>query len=150
VTTEELESDGAEVCRRLFRWLEVDDCIKVDVSERFNVTKAILRQRRRFSGPLDRIMNGWRWQKLEKHVPPWIRRAAERATYRQIDRKATVIAPAIDYLLQRLEPTVRRLERLLGRDFPQWSTAPCGADAAQLQQQPIAGPVYESQIDCVW
>jgi len=149
LTLEALRENPQETFRRLFRWLDVEESVTIDVSERFNVREQNLFQTRRYARPLARFLQGWRWQKWKRISPIWLSGALESVAYRPVDRNEVDLRPTLEYLRGRLRPTVSRLAELAGRQFPEWTTMHVGGGACAPASDSFTACVYRSHIDWV-
>lgn len=148
LTLEELESDPQGTLGALLAWLGVDPTFPIDTRQKHNVSRPVIMQTRRLARPLAELLEGWRWKKWEPAVPPVLRTILERIARRPVDRRGVDLEPARRYLRQRLLPRIDALRKLLGRDFPQWTTLYAEGETEVSASEPP--PVhYRSQIDCV-
>lgn len=122
LTLEELTADPASTFRRLFNWLGVDADYPITIEQKFNVGAARLRQTRRGLTPLDTLQKGWRWKRLQNCLPSAATHLLERATYKNIERAAIDVGPAIEFLRPIQQPQLLALAELLERDFREWTT----------------------------
>jgi hypothetical protein len=146
LTLEELETDPQGTLSALLDWLGVDPTFHIDTRQKHNVSQPVVMQTRRLARPLVHLMESWRWKRIEPKVPQTVRGLLERLARRPVDRRQVDLEPARRYLRRRLLPRVETLSRLLGRDFPQWTTL-----YAQTPSPPEAPPAlvtYRSSIDC--
>lgn len=150
LTTEDLETQPQQTLASLFRWLQVADDVPIDTSQRHNVTAPSVRQARRWAGPLVHFLQGWRWQTWAPGLTQTLRQGLERVAFRQVDRAKVDVRHAMEYLRQRLLPRVAALERLSGREYPQWTTLyEMGRhEPAPLTAEASCAVAYCSHIDC--
>jgi hypothetical protein len=138
LTLEELTARPEENFRRLFAWLGVDPNCPVNVEEKFNVTRPVLRQTRRGRVFLDTFLRSWRWKRMETSLPRFVPRLFERLAYRTVKRCEVDVQAAIDYLTPVLREHTGELSRLVGRAFPEWESLPAMAPCSPHRLVPAA------------
>ncbi len=122
LTLEELNGKPEETFRRLFEWLGVDPDVPIETSKRFNVSRQELLQTRRGLVFLDTMLKHWRWKGLEPRLPGFVPKILKRMTYRQVVKRTVDEGPTVGYLRPILQEATEQLTKLLGREFPEWTT----------------------------
>jgi hypothetical protein len=117
LTAEELSSSGAETCRRVFRFLDVDDRIVVRADARYNGYFEP-----RFAA-LRRLPANATAHRIYETMPRPVREGLKRALRRRGGRKPE-LADERRYLDRLFAPEAARLSELLGRDLSRAWTAP--------------------------
>ena len=122
LTMEELEADPVAVLRGLYEWLGVDaSFVPLSVYRRWHVTPTIFGQVRRFPG-LRWVAESHFWRTIGRKVPSPLLSAGRWLSERKVDRTSVPVNQVVDYLrpIQRVQ--TQELSRMLGRDFPEWTT----------------------------
>ncbi len=120
---EQLTRDPLTAMRPLYEWLDVDatlaDASRFDAAE--NVTPDVVRMAT-WHGVLQQLRGSRPCRFLTPRFPAGLRERAVRLTTRQVDRRALDVSQVVDYLrpIQLLQTDA--LTRLVGREFPEWST----------------------------
>ena len=122
LTLEEVQSAAADVFRRLFQWLGVDDAFLPDTTQQHNRGTAKPRKLRRGMGWTIPIRQHWRWNRIREKIPQRLRNAADAILLKPIDRHQYDMGPVIDYLREIQLPQTRQLAALLGRWPDEWVT----------------------------
>lgn len=122
LTLEELNTDAPRVFGNLFAWLGVRADVLIDITQKHNIGDKSLRQTRKNMVWLDTLQKHWRWQKVQARLPLLLLSAIDKASYRTVRRDATDFRAAVRFLRPTLQASTLRLESLLGRRFPLWST----------------------------
>jgi Sulfotransferase family len=122
ITFEELTGNANETLRSILRWLDVDCSAAVASRTPENATPEIVEQR---------IGNGLFWgmrgksrlvKAVLEHSPTFVRRAGLRLVTRRIDRTAVDTSEVVQYLRPLQQRQTEDLAKLLGRQFPEWTT----------------------------
>jgi hypothetical protein len=120
-TTEAFAADPEQVLRRIFSWLGVDPhASTLPRDPRENVTPARLARTR--SAVLQRLRHSRVGDALTRLTPRGVRALGRRLAEREVDRKAIPLEPVYDFLRPIQREQTRRLEVLVGRPFPEWTT----------------------------
>jgi hypothetical protein len=122
LTFEQLTTNTNEVVGAIFRWLGLDDSITTPAFPPQNVTPEIIAapiwngalQRLRHQNPLLRAAVGT--------IPTSIRRPVRQALRRRVNRLDVDAAEVAQYLRPRQQSQTEELVRLIGREFPEWTT----------------------------
>jgi hypothetical protein len=121
-TLEELNSDPQRVLRDLFAWLGVDSSfVPPNLSEQMNTTPRELVQPRR-SGWLQYLRNSRLWNAIGPLTPPFVRSFGRLLAERRVNKAAAPRKEVVTFLRPIQREQTRRLSRMLGRDFPEWTT----------------------------
>lgn len=133
---EQLTRDPLRAMRPLYEWLDVDptlaDATQFNVAE--NVTPDVIRMAG-WHGVLRHIRQSRPMHYLLPHIPRGLRETAARLATRQVDRRALDATQVVEYLRPIQLRQTEALTRLVGRDFPEWTTL--YADA--VAQSPYVG-----------
>ena len=122
LTTESLSAQPRETMSDLFAWLGVaSEFVPPNLDERVNEAPDTIAQVRKHSF-FHRVRHSRLWESVGPLVPPAFRRAARSLAERQVVRKTVDTAPTKAYLRNVHRPQVDALERLLNRDFPEWTS----------------------------
>jgi Sulfotransferase family len=123
LTFEQLTRDPVEAMRPLYEWLDVDatlaDASRFDEAE--NVTPDVLRMAA-WHGALQQLRQSRPFRLLTPYLPRRLRERAVRLATRQVERRALDISGVVEALrpIQLLQTAA--LARLVGREFPEWTT----------------------------
>ena len=121
LTFEELIVAPEDMVRSILEWLDVEPRLPANSLQRLNARPdAFLRVRG--SGRLDCLARTPLWQRLSAFTPRPLKVLAKRVAYREA-RPGQASKEAIAAKLRpEMAAAVRRLEKLLGREFPDWTT----------------------------
>jgi hypothetical protein len=123
LTFEQLTRDPLAAMRPLYEWLDVDatlaDASCFDTAE--NVTPDVLRMAA-LHGVLRRLRHSRPFRFLMPHLPHGLRERARRLATRQIDRRMLDISEVVEFLRPIQLRQTAALTRLVGREFPEWTT----------------------------
>lgn len=125
-TFEELTTNTLEVVQKLFAWLGVDATfIPPNLDQRKNVThqEVLLNKKTLINNIVrSRHVRG----ALKPLLPPQMLTLAKRLTGQYIDRNSTeatlLVTKTIEFLKPRQTEQVAVLNKMLGRQFPEWKT----------------------------
>lgn len=118
LTFEELSRNPSNVSRQLFAWLGVDaSFVPPNLDQRENVTPQIIVLPK--TGLLNHVGHA-----LKPLVPSRMFSAAKRRlqAYESIDRNSSSVDEVIEFLKPIQKEQVARLEEILGRSFPEWTS----------------------------
>jgi hypothetical protein len=123
LTLEELSKNTPNVMRQLFTWLGVNaSFVPPNLEQRENVTsdKIVLLKNRR----LDCVVRSPVIRVLKPAVPWQVISLANRILGRHeyLDRSSVSLDEVIEFLKPIQKEQVARLEEMLGRSFPEWTT----------------------------
>jgi hypothetical protein len=120
---EQLTHDPITAMRPLYEWLDVDaslaDFSSFDAAE--NVTPDLL-QMAAWRGVLQRVRHSRPFRFLTPYLPSGLRARAVRLATRQVDRRASDVSKVVEFLRPIQLRQTEALTRLVGREFPEWST----------------------------
>jgi len=120
---EQLTYDPRAAMRPLYEWLDVDptlaDASCFDAAE--NVTPDVVRMAA-WHGVLQQVRNSRPFRFLTPYLPRGFREKAVRLATRQVDRRALDVTEVVEYLRPIQQRQTEALTRLVGREFPEWST----------------------------
>jgi hypothetical protein len=119
-TTEAFAAEPEQVLQRMFSWLGVDPQAPLPSDLRENVTPARLAQTR--SAVLQRLRHSRVGDALTRVMPRGVRTFGRRLAEREVDREAIPLEPVYEFLRPIQREQTRRLEALVGRPFPEWTT----------------------------
>ena len=120
-TTEAFAAEPEQVLGRIFSWLGVDpQASPLPRNLRENVTPARLARTR--SAVLQRLRHSRLGDALTKVMPRRIRSLGRRLAEREVDREAIPLGAVYEFLRPIQREQTRRLEALVGRPFPEWTT----------------------------
>ena len=122
LTLEELVAEPLTHLTTLFGWLGIDPAFRPALDGAFsNPTPPIVERARGF-GVLDRIRKSPLYARIAPRLPAGMRRLGVKLAVHKI-RTAEVPTDAIKaYLRPIQQPQTEELSKLLGREFPQWTT----------------------------
>ncbi len=118
LTFEELSKNTVPAMQKLFHWLGVDaSFVPPNLDQRENVTPQIIVL------PKTRLLNHV-GRALKPLIPSRMFSAAKRRlqAYESIDRNSSSVDEVIEFLKPVQKEQVARLEEMLGRSFPEWTT----------------------------
>ena len=118
LTFEELSRNPSNVSRQLFAWLGVDaSFVPPNLDQRENVTPQIIVL------PKTGLLN-YVGRALKPLIPSRVFSAAKRRlqAYESIDRNSSSVDGVIEFLKPSQKEQVARLEEMLGRSFPEWTS----------------------------
>jgi hypothetical protein len=118
LTFEELSRNPSNVSRQLFAWLGVDaSFVPPNLDQRENVTPQIIALPK--TGLLNHVGRA-----LKPLIPSRMFSAAKRRlqAYESIDRNSSSVDEVIEFLKPIQKEQVARLEEMLGRSFPEWTS----------------------------
>jgi hypothetical protein len=118
LTFEELSRNPLNVSRELFAWLGVDaSFVPSNLDQRENVTPQIIVLPK--TGLLNHVGRA-----LKPLIPSRMFSAAKRRLqrYESFDRNSSSVDDVIEFLKSIQKEQVTRLEEMLGRRFPEWTT----------------------------
>ncbi len=146
LTFEQLVGAPKATMRNLYRWLGLSDA-DVDVSgfdQPENVTPPVLRAATR-SAALVRLRQSRAGRLLTPYLPPAIRAMGLRMATDLVDRRSIDTSEVTGYLRSIQGPQTDALVRLVGRDFPEWTTLH-GAGAPSSQRLEQAGIYHGNRL----
>lgn len=123
LTYEQLTSEPGREVARLFTWLGLDPrtAAAQEVVPPINVTPEVI-DKARGGGRLRALGDSVAWRALVRFLPRQVRAFGHALSSETVRRGDIPLEPVIDFLRPiQLEQT-RRLARLLGREFPEWTT----------------------------
>jgi sulfotransferase family protein len=118
LTFEELSRNPSSVSQQLFGWLGVDaSFVPPNLDQRENVTPQIVVLSK--TGLLNHVGRA-----LKPLIPSRVFAAAKRRLqrYESIDRNSSSVDEVIEFLKPIQKEQVARLEEMLGRSFPEWTS----------------------------
>jgi sulfotransferase family protein len=118
LTFEELSRNPLNVSRELFAWLGVDaSFVPSNLDQRENVTPQVIVLPK--TGLLNHVGRA-----LKPLIPSRMFSMAKRRlqAYESIDRSSSSVHEVIEFLKSIQKEQVARLEEMLGRSFPEWTT----------------------------
>jgi hypothetical protein len=118
LTFEELSRNPSNVSRQLFGWLGVDaSFVPPNLDQRENVTPQIIVLPK--TGLLNHVGRA-----LKPLIPSRMFSAAKRRlqAYESIDRNSSSVDEVMEFLKPIQKEQVARLEEMLGRSFPEWTS----------------------------
>ena len=122
ITTEALASQPTATMAQIYRWLGVDAGYEPpNLAERVNETPDVVTQVRG-SGLLHRFRHSRLWNAIGPRVPASLRGLGRQLAEKPVERGDVDAQAARLYLRPIQRPQVAALERLLGREFPEWPT----------------------------
>jgi hypothetical protein len=120
---EQLTQDPLTAMRPLYEWLDVDatlaDASCFSAAE--NVTTDVVRVAA-WNGMLQQVRHSRPFRYLTPHLPRGLRQSAVRLTTRQVDRSTLDVTKVIEFLRPIQLRQTEALTRLVGREFPEWTT----------------------------
>jgi len=122
LTFEELVRDTVQIMQRVFRWLGVDPTFVPP--NRFvsaNVTPPVVTQVRG-RGLLNRFRYSPLWCAVGSRVPAAVRRFGRSLSERTVDRDRQIPSTVLNWLRPIQREQTESLEKLLNRDFREWTT----------------------------
>jgi hypothetical protein len=123
LTFEQLVRDPLTAMRPLYEWLDVDwtlaDAACFDAAD--NVTPNVLRMAA-LQGVLQRVRHSRPFRFLTSHLPRGLRGRLVRLATRPVDRRMLDISAVVEFLRPIQLRQTEALIRLVGRDFPEWTT----------------------------
>jgi hypothetical protein len=123
LTFEQLTRDPLTAMRPLYEWLDVDvtlaDASCFDAAE--NVTPDVV-QVATLHGVVQWLRHSRPFRFLTPHVPRGVRETAVRLATRQVDRRMLDISNVVELLRPIQLRQTEALVRLVGREFPEWTT----------------------------
>jgi Sulfotransferase family len=123
LTYEQMIHAPVETMRRLFSWLGLDASLAKEtaVDQPENVTPEVVASARTF-GLLQKLRQRRPFRALTPRVPAPVRRLAQRLTTRDM-RRDRIDTSEVKRFLRPIQKTqTEQLSRLLGRNFPEWTT----------------------------
>ena len=114
LTFEELVDDPERAVRSILAWLGTTLGRRNAMPDSF--------MRLRGSGLLDRVARSRLWSRLSGFAPQGLKDLAKRLAYREADPDGYAKEAVAARLRPEMQEGVRRLEALLDRDFPAWTT----------------------------
>jgi hypothetical protein len=122
LTFESMTADPATTVNALCRWLGLDGEVPQEaLGERWNVKPEKVRQVRGF-GLLNRLAHTSLWSRVAHLVPKRLRRLAGSLASQEVTTDGKANAAILEQLRPQVAEQVQVLGRLLGRDFPEWTT----------------------------
>jgi hypothetical protein len=122
ITTETLASEPDATMAAIYRWLGVNvDFQTPNLAERANETPDVVTQVRG-GGVLHRFRHSALWNAVGPMIPASLRGLGRQFSEKPVERRAVDPAAARCYLRPIQRPQAARLEELLGRKFPEWTT----------------------------
>lgn len=120
MTLESLRDDPHRTVQELLTWLEVDDGIVLPgLGDHVHATPRTLHR----ASPIRRLLREqWVFRAIKGRLPPQLVAVARQLTEVKIARRPDDMKEVIDFLRPVQREQVAELERLVGRDFPEWKT----------------------------
>jgi hypothetical protein len=119
LTFEELINKTEPTMTAIFRWLRVEHSTAFETVPPENVTAEAIEQRRVFWGLRDKHRF---LQAAVDSAPKSVRRFARRLVSRKVTRSSVDTSDIADYLRPLQRRQTAELTKLLGREFPEWTT----------------------------
>jgi hypothetical protein len=120
---EQLTYDPLTAMRPLYEWLDVDptlaDASCFNAPE--NVTPEVVRMAA-WHGVAQHVRHSRPFRLLMPHLPQGLRERAVRLATRQVDRRALDVTEVMEFLRPVQLRQIEALVRLVGREFPEWTT----------------------------
>ena len=121
MTYENLMSDRVARMADLYRWLGVDPAVRPDAQLPANATPDVIEKAKGF-GLLKRFRESQFYSKLEPSIPKAVRRLGNKLAIQNIKPDEVPTTEVVRYLRSIQRPQTANLSRLLGRNFPEWTT----------------------------
>ncbi len=127
VTTEEMEAHPLAVVRDLYEWLGVDPSfMPLNIARRWHVTPTVVRQVKGWQALLrfreSHIRRTIGWRTIGRMIPDPLRLAGREISEKTVDRSSVSVDEVVDFLRPIQQVQTRELSRILGREFPEWTT----------------------------
>jgi hypothetical protein len=122
LTFEELTANPKESIASILKWLNLNCSVATPKLPPENVTPDVVEQR-----SAGWLLHGLRYKSdllraLIDRAPAWPRRLGVRMVTREIDRRSVDTSEIVQYLRPLQQKQTEELMRLLGREFPEWTT----------------------------
>ena len=122
LTMEQMLRDPQSTMSRVFAWLGVDPAfILPNPAEHQNAAPEQVQQVRG-AGRAQRFRHSALWNAVGPLVPARLRRLGRGLSERKVARTAVDLSSARRYLVELHTPQVRKLEALLGMEYPEWTS----------------------------
>lgn len=122
LTMEELIENPIKTLRSIFAWLDVDSSfVPPNLSDKKNVAPAEVHHVRG-RGFLNEFRYSAFWSVIGPHVPSFIRTLGRRLSDPLIARRSVSMESIVEHLRPYQLLETERLSKLLGREFPEWTT----------------------------
>jgi hypothetical protein len=121
LTFEEVTRDPAATMKSIYGWLKVDDSFVCCDARPENVTPPVVRQAI-YGGIAQRLQRTRVGEMVGPFVPQSLRRVGNRLTRRTVIRRDVDTSEAVEYLRSTQYRQTEELTKLLGRQFPEWTT----------------------------
>jgi Sulfotransferase domain len=125
LTTEELNTAPDETMKKIFAWLKVDTEIKLAEKEYKTYNRSKEEVNRVIGSGLFSHLKGTKfWELLKKLIPARspLRYRLKNLLSRPVEKNEEGREETIALLRPIMQPQVKELSELLGKDFPQWKT----------------------------
>lgn len=122
LTFEEMKADPLGAVNGIFRWMELPPIEALPLAERaFNARPDVLRAPRG-AAVLQRVRRSQWWERIAPIFPAPVRRLGRRITEAQVRPEDHDLSHVIDRFRPVLAERVAELSKVLGREFPEWTT----------------------------
>lgn len=122
LTHEEMISSPVETLHKIFQWLGVDSTFTPpNIKEAKFVTPPQVDQAKGF-GVLHKFRTSDVWDSLHTMIPKKIRKLGRKLAEKKVDRGAVSTDKLVEYVRPIQREQTEELSKLLGRDFPEWTT----------------------------
>lgn len=121
LTFEEMVADPRGTISGVLEWLGLRTDVPMPELGRENARPERVRQARGL-GLLGRLARSGVWDLVSPAVPAPLKRLGRRRAFASVAPAEVPTAEAIEHLRPEMAEMVERLARLLGRDFPRWTT----------------------------
>jgi hypothetical protein len=123
LTFEELTNKTEPTMTAIFRWLSVDHSTAFETVPPQNVTPEVIEQRRGGALPWWRLRDKKRLMRVAiDSAPESARRYGHRLAWRELTRSSVDVSDVADFLRPLQRKQTAELTKLLGREFPEWTT----------------------------
>jgi hypothetical protein len=135
VTLERLSAEPTETLSEIFRWLGVDETHRPpSMNVRHNVTPRDIVQQHK---SLHLLRHSRVWERIGPWVPRRLRSKARAFAERPIARDPEASLRVAEYLRPIFMEQSATLSRMLGREFPEWTTL-CSLDGESMSVEELA------------
>ncbi len=123
LTYETMIRNPAETAKEIYRWLGVgtEGADMAGFDEPEHVTPSVVSVSQ-WAGMPRRLRQSPHFRHLFRYIPCSVQSALRRATTRDLNRRSVDVSEAVEYLRPIQRKQAEELMRLLGRDFPEWTT----------------------------